>query len=147
MRETQRGINYLQRTWILNCLCCLPGVHLEMPEPSVLYSPSSPATIYPYSMWQSQRTAVLRWTVEATAIRGGLTWMSGKMSHSEEGFSCNLQNFKTTLNKTMTNTLFGPVLHWLGEGVNYLIGLCYFKILSSWENTLMFGFILLISDE
>lgn len=73
--------------------------------------------------------------------------MSGKISHSEEGFSCNLENFKTTLNKTMTNTLLGPVLHWLGDGVNYLIGLCHLKILSSWENAFRFGFILLTSNE
>lgn len=73
--------------------------------------------------------------------------MSAKMPHSEEGFSCNLANFKTTLNKTMTNTLLGPLLHWLGDGVNYLIALCHLKILSSWENALIFGFILLTSDE
>lgn len=67
------------------------------------------------------------------------------MSHS--GFSCTLENFTTTLTKTMTNTLFGPVLHWLGDGINYLTGLCHVKILSLWENAFMFEFILLTSDE
>lgn len=47
----------------------------------------------------------------------------------------------------MTNTLLGPLLHWLEDGVNYLIALCHLKILSSWEKALIFGFILLTSDE
>lgn len=60
------GETICRRTWILNTLCFFPGAHLEMSEPSSLYSPSTLATIYPYSMQQSQRTAVLRWTVEST---------------------------------------------------------------------------------
>jgi len=47
----------------------------------------------------------------------------------------------------MTNTLLERVLYWLGDGVNYIIDLCHLKILSSWENILMLGFILLSFDE
>lgn len=55
--------------------------------------------------------------------------MLGKQSRSDKGFSCNLEDFKTAFDKTITNTLFGPVLHWLGDEVNYLEGLCHPKSL------------------